>query len=142
MNTYRKTSGKEYFVKRLAVLGVFIIVGVIAVWIAFQSTPRISSLAQADDASIQSEEVAGALNVPANGEDMKVAPVYDASGRLVSDPTGTIGSANQLGDVLVPANGEDMKVAPVYDASGNIVSDPTGTIWSATHYLAQIVFAT
>jgi hypothetical protein len=49
---------------------------------------------------------------------VKVAPVYDASGALVSDPTGTVANA-------------DVKIAPVYDVSGRLVSDPTGTIWSS-----------
>ena len=57
------------------------------------------------------------------GADMKIAPMFDSTGAVVSDPTGTLLSAA----VLATA---DMKIAPIFDSTGRIVSDPTGTILS------------
>ncbi len=50
----------------------------------------------------------------------KIAPVYDAAGRLVSDPTDTISSS-------------EMKVAPIFDATGEVISDPSGVILNVSH---------
>ena len=52
---------------------------------------------------------------------------------VVSDPTGTLLSANHSGDVAVSVTGTDMKIAPVFDITGAVVSDPTGTILSVIH---------
>jgi hypothetical protein len=49
-----------------------------------------------------------------------VSPVYDSTGRLVSDPTGTMLRT-------------DRKMAPVFDTTGVVVSDPSGTILNANH---------
>lgn len=57
------------------------------------------------------------LNPEANE---KIAPVYDAVGRLVSDPTDTISSS-------------EIKVAPIFDATGAVVSDPSGVILNVSH---------
>jgi hypothetical protein len=58
--------------------------------------------------------------------DVKIAPVFDMTGALVSDPTGTIWSV--VSSPAIPVTGSDMKVAPVFDATGAVVSDPTGTL--------------
>jgi hypothetical protein len=55
----------------------------------------------------------------------KIAPVFDNTGAVVSDPTGTMLNAK-----AVPMAGTDMKIAPVFDVKGAVVSDPTGTILS------------
>ncbi len=62
------------------------------------------------------------------GTDVKIAPVFDVTGAVVSDPTGTLLSANHSVDMAVPVTGADMKIAPMFDVTGAVVSDPTGTI--------------
>ena len=78
--------------------------------------------------------------------EVKIAPVFDATGAVVSDPTGTMLNANPSKDRIIPvtcpdvkiapvfdATGSDVKIAPVFDSTGRVVSDPTGTIWSAIY---------
>ena len=52
------------------------------------------------------------------GTDMKVAPVFDSTGAVVSDPTGTLANANRSGDMAPPAMLADVKISPVYDSTG------------------------
>jgi hypothetical protein len=67
--------------------------------------------------------------IPVTGSAMKVAPVFNTTGAVISDPTGTLLSAVHSRNVAVPTTAAAMKkVAPVYDATGVLVSDPTGTI--------------
>jgi len=75
--------------------------------------------------------------VPASGvEARSVAPVFDANGALVSDPSGAL--ANSSG--AIPVTGREMNVAPVFDASGRVVSNPSGTILNAasSHLVAPV----
>ena len=53
---------------------------------------------------------------------VKIAPLYDATGKLISDPTGTLNSSRA-----------DKNVAPVFDNTGAVVSDPSGTLWNASN---------
>ena len=117
--------------KRFTVVTALFSVSILAVWVTFQASG--ASPAKSDKAPIkvhdaysellqvvQSAEKAG---IPVTGaEARKVAPVFDATGAVVSDPTGTL-----LGGIY----SADVKIAPVFDATGALVSDPTGTIWSA-----------
>lgn len=88
--------------------------------------------------------------VQATGVNFKVAPLFDATGTLISNPSGTIlnsylpaGLTNLIpaqsiaeemsggvrsSGTAVPVTGANFKVAPVFDATGAIVSDPTGTL--------------
>jgi hypothetical protein len=75
----------------------------------------------------------GDMAVPVMCADMKIAPVFDTTGRIVSDPTGTLLSVTHPGDMAVPVMCADMKIAPVFDITGRIVSDPTGILLSVTH---------
>jgi len=61
---------------------------------------------------------------------VKIAPVFDVIGAVVSDPTGTLLKASQSGALAVPMTGTYMKIAPVFDVTGAVVSDPTGTLLS------------
>jgi hypothetical protein len=92
----------------------------------------------------------GGMAVPVAGANFKVAPVFDATGALVSNPTGMLLNLLPLGSLAVPipaqyiaeemsggvrsggtavpVTGANFKVAPVFDATGTIVSDPTGTL--------------
>jgi hypothetical protein len=70
----------------------------------------------------------GTILNAASSAERKVAPVLDANGMVVSDPSGVLWSA---GSITIPVTGADRKVAPVFDATGAVVSDPTGTILNA-----------
>lgn len=89
--------------KRFTVVMALFSVSILAVWVIFQafaaSPPKTKSdntpikVHDATDEilkAIQSEDVA----VPVTGTDVKIAPVFDATGAIVSDPTGTIWSAS------------------------------------------------
>jgi hypothetical protein len=85
--------------------------------------PEMREVAPVYDANGQLvSDPTGTIWNAAESHEMRVAPVYDSSGALISDPTGTVSNANDAGN---------MKIAPVFDASGRLVSDPTGTIWSS-----------
>ena len=68
--------------------------------------------------------------VPVTVAYAKIAPVFDSTGALVSDPTGTMLNTNYSGCLSVSAMGADVKIAPVFNVSGAVISDPTGTILS------------
>jgi hypothetical protein len=61
-------------------------------------------------------------------EDVKIAPVFDATGAVVSDPTSTLLNANPSRNRIIPVTCPDVKIAPVFDTTGAVVSDPTGTM--------------
>ena len=61
---------------------------------------------------------------------VKIAPVFDATGAVVSDPSGTLLIHNQSEVAAVYGSCLYGKIAPVFDANGTVVSDPTGTILS------------
>lgn len=108
--------------KRLIVLATIVLTSFLAALALFQTSPVGASA-----------PCTGNLIVPVTDIDAKVAPVYDTSGALVSDPTGTIWCKNYESIMIVPVTGADRKVAPVYDSTGALISDPTGTIWSSTN---------
>ncbi len=63
--------------------------------------------------------------VPASGvESRSVAPVFDANGALVSDPSGAL--TNSSGNAGIPVTGKAMNVAPVIDSTGSVISNPSG----------------
>ena len=61
------------------------------------------------------------LDASSSDANMAVAPLFDASGSVISNPSG------------LPITGPDLKVAPVIDANGRVVSDPSGTILNASN---------
>jgi hypothetical protein len=63
----------------------------------------------------------------------KVAPVFDTTGSVVSDPSGAVMNASSSEANVVPVTGAEKKVAPVFDTTGAVVSDPSGTLLNASH---------
>jgi len=128
--------------KRNIVIPTLLSVSILAAWVIFQafasSPPKIKS----DKSAINvQDEAAGMLEAdlsedlafPETGTDVKIAPVFDVTGAVVSDPTGTLLSVVHVGNNAIPVAGAEVKIAPVFNTSGAIVSDPTGTILSAVH---------
>ena len=118
--------------KRFIVITALFSVGILAVWVSFQAFAASSS--KNDNAPIkvhdaysellQVAQSADKAGIPVTGaETRKIAPVFDVTGMVVSDPTGAI-----LGGIY----SADVKVAPVFDATGAVVSDPTGTLWNSS----------
>ena len=125
--------------KRLIVFTALFSVGILAVWMISEAYVTYQAKAQSNTTPIkgydETDEMARAqseaLAVPATGADRKIAPVFDSTGAVVSDPTGTILNSNQSGAAAFPMTSADVKIAPVFDSTGAIVSDPTGTILNA-----------
>jgi hypothetical protein len=118
--------------KRFTVVTGILGLSILALWAVFQISSASPTKAKANieglDAHNTASEVSkanlsGEMAVPVTGVDVRVAPVYDANGILLSDPSGTISNA---------ISSEPM-VAPVFDATGAVVSDPTGTILNASN---------
>ena len=65
--------------------------------------------------------------------DMMISPVFNATGTLVSDPTGMLLNPLNAECRSVAVMGADVRIAPVFDATGALVSDPTGTMLNAPH---------
>ena len=145
--------------KKFTVITALFGVGILAVWVIFQASA--ASPAKNHKAPIKAHDPYSDLlqvaqsgdkaGIPVTGaEARKVAPVYDATGAVVSDPSGTLWNAIPSGEMKIApvydATGElvadptgtmfsgiesaDVKVAPVYDATGAVVSDPSGTLWN------------
>jgi hypothetical protein len=67
------------------------------------------------------------------GADIRIAPVFDATGQVVSNPTGIILNAFPSENKFIPITDVNAKIAPVFDARGTVVSDPTGTLLSGNN---------
>lgn len=63
---------------------------------------------------------------------VRIAPVFGATGAVVSVPTGTTLIPNQSSVMAIRVICPNVKIAPVFNATGAIVSDPTGTILNAS----------
>ena len=137
------------------------IVSILAVGVIFKAFASSPSEAKSNNTPIKVNDgpdemlkakQSGDLAVPVTVLDMKIAPVFDTTGALTSDPTGTLLNANHSGNLDVPAvipaadyhpgsewieshslTGADMKIAPVFDTTGALTSDPTGTMLNANH---------
>jgi hypothetical protein len=127
--------------KRLLAIAALLSVSILAVLIVFEGSdsfqPKTGSKRMPTQVEGTIEEMlkadqSGDLAVPEPAKEMKIAPVFDVTGAVVSDPTGTMLNANHLDDIVVPVTGADMKIAPVFDNTGAITSDPTGTILGLT----------
>jgi hypothetical protein len=133
--------------KRFTTAGAVFGVTILAVWAAFQlfttsqdqPENRIAPVAlqTAQARNMKAADSGKEAIVPVTGVEARTvapAPVYDASGRIVSlSPNG---SGNGV-IILAPVS---RKVAPVYDASGTLLSDPTGTIQSTNNAKVAPVF--
>jgi hypothetical protein len=148
--------------KRFTVVTALFGVSILAVWMVSQAFAVSPANTKDDNAPIQVQDVTGhEAPIPVTGAEarnvapvfdttgaivsdptgtilggihsanVKIAPIFDTTGAVVSDPTGTILGAVHSGNKAIPVTGADMKIAPVFDATGGLVSDPTGTIWSA-----------
>jgi hypothetical protein len=115
--------------KRYTFITTLFSVSILAVWMIFQLFTASQTTVKNDTLSLrlqssQNESIKAA--VPVTGVEARTvapAPVYDASGRIVSlNPNG----ASSEAVILPPA--ANMKVAPVYDTSGTLVSDPSGVL--------------
>lgn len=109
--------------KRLTLIATMFSVSLLAVWAIFQAY----TASQPKDQSAHNEAV-----VPVTGpENRKIAPVFDGSGAVVSDPSGILLGTDNSGQLAAPVPGSNLNIAPVFDSSGAIVSDPSGTILNA-----------
>ncbi len=113
--------------KQFTVLASLFSITMLAVWIVFQlfSASAVKTRNVVDQ-TLSPGQAGNEAPVSVTSVDAKTvapAPVYDASGRIVSlNPNGS----SVIPIILAPAS--NMKIAPVYDASGRLVSDPSGTI--------------
>jgi hypothetical protein len=128
--------------KRFTVIAALFNVGILAMCVFFEAFAASSAETKSYNTPImvlnENDEMLNVFQlremaVPVICADMKIAPVFDTTGRIVSDPTGTLLSVIHPGDMAVPVMCADMKVAPVFDAIGAVVSDPTGTVFSANN---------
>jgi len=126
--------------KRFTVASAVFSVSILAVWAIFQIFT--ASLPKSDDTSNSGQpshnEIMKAVDsgnkpvIPVTGsEARKVAPVFDSSGAIVSDPSGTLANTGNSGQLAIPVTGSNVMVAPVFDSSGAVKSDPSGTILNA-----------
>ena len=134
--------------KRFTVITALFSVSILALWVAFDAFAAPPSEAKRDNSPVEIQNVAremqnahqsGDVAVPVTGRDMKIAPVFDITGAVVSDPTGTILSVIRSGDMAVLVTVANMKIAPVFDTTGAVVSDPTGTMLKANRSGASAV---
>jgi hypothetical protein len=122
MGMFKPIQKGEKIMKRFTVVTALFGIILLAVWMIFQASAPSSKTDNKN--AVNSVHSADEAAVPVTGaESRRVAPVYDATGALVSDPTGTIWNA------VDPTR--DLRIAPVYDATGALISDPTGTISNA-----------
>jgi len=85
--------------RRFIVITALFSVSLLAVWAIFDAFAASPPETKSDNAPIkvhdETEEMlkasqSGDLGVPMTGTDMKIAPVFDVTGAVVSDPTGTM----------------------------------------------------
>ena len=107
--------------KRFTVVTGVLGLSILALW-------AVSQIALASSSKAKANSTTGEMAVPVTGADVRVAPLYDANGILLSDPSGVVSHAIAA----------DVKIAPVYDAYGNLLSDPSGTVSNAVSSGAKI----
>jgi hypothetical protein len=71
--------------------------------------------------------------------DVMISPVFNTTGTLVSDPTGTLLNPLNAECRSVAVMGADVKISPVFDSTGALVADPTGTMLKATHSENRVI---
>ena len=128
--------------RRFIVVAVLFSVSVLAAWVIFDAFAASPPEAKSDISQIQAQaetdEIPNAIQsvdlpVPVTGSNMKIAPVFDSTGAVTSDPTGTLLNVINSGAKAVPATVTDMKISPVFDSTGAVTSDPTGTLLNVTN---------
>jgi hypothetical protein len=130
--------------KRFTVVTSLFSVSFLIVWVVFQASVPPPAKTNTDHTRAETQDAPGDLMktvdsnnesaVPVTGAEVRmIAPVFDSTGAVVSDPTGTIWNATHSDNLVAPAPSAKVQIAPVYDATGQLISDPTGTIWSAAH---------
>jgi hypothetical protein len=123
--------------RRIIVVAVLFSIVILAAWVIFDAFAASAPEAKSDNSQLQvqaeTDEIPNAnqsvdLPVPVAGRNMKIAPVFDSTGAVTSDPTGTLLNVTNSGARAVPATVTDMKISPVFDSTGAVASDPTGTL--------------
>jgi hypothetical protein len=110
------------------------VLSVLAVWVILKALAVSPAEASFDNTQVkeigemQKAIQSGNVAFPVICADIKIAPLFDATGAVVSDPTGTMLDPSQSDCTTVSGMGVDVKIAPIFDATGAVVSDPTGTI--------------
>lgn len=134
--------------KRFFIVTALFIGSVLVVWAFFQTSLPSTSKAQSNTIPNQVPTIndntmppvkSKVEAIPSIGMNVKVAPVFDATGAVLSDPTGTLLSENHPGAMIIPVTGAAVKVAPVFDTTGAVVSDPTGTLSNENHPGAMVI---
>jgi hypothetical protein len=121
--------------KRLRVITALFIANMLAVMVVFEASAASPAETKSDNTPSHS------VCVPAlvSSADVRIAPVFDATGAVMSDPTGTMVNPNHPECAPGLVAGADARIAPVFDATGSVVSDPTGTLLNANHSEAVAV---
>lgn len=123
--------------KRLLVITALFSVGVLIFSMVFDAYASSSPETKRDQFSINLDNEidfmpkairSGEMVAPVICAYVKIAPVFDVTGSVNSDPTGKLLIGNQPKNMVIPVTCPDAKIAPVFDATGAVVSDPTGTI--------------
>ncbi len=135
----------ELEMKRFTTVTVVVGIGFLAVWAIsqlfmasrHQPEKRIAPIAlQTAQAGDMKAPGSSQVVVPASGvASRSVAPVFDSSGALVSDPSGAL--SNSSANPSIPVTGNVMNVAPVIDSAGAVVSNPSGMQLSTPHSESQ-----
>jgi hypothetical protein len=136
-------------ISRFLILAALSVALILAAWGIIQTFTSSLLATTSNTAAIPAQLIAGEMSggvrsggmaAPVTGTNFKVAPVFDAAGALVSNPTGILLNSIPLpaqyiaGKMsagvwsAVPATGVNFKVAPLFNAAGALVSDPSGTI--------------
>jgi hypothetical protein len=123
--------------KRLIVKTALFSVGVLIFSIVFEAYASSPPETKRDQLSIHLDDEidflpialrSGEMAVLVTCAEVKIAPVFDATGAVASDPTNTMLNANPSRNRIIPVTCPDVKIAPVFDTTGAVVSDPTGTM--------------
>lgn len=115
--------------KKTAVLAVMVFL-VIAAFGMAEAAPALNGVAPVPD-GILATVGSGGKAVPATGADFKAAPVFNARGEVVADPSGSLATGGRSAGPTAARLGSGFTVAPRFDTNGAIVSDPTGTMVGA-----------
>ena len=124
--------------KRFTVASAVFGVSILAFWMIFQMTGNndktLTKVRPSHNELMKILNAGHEAVIPVPSVDTRmIAPVFDANGTVVSDPSGTLLNAGNAGQAIIPVTGSEWKVAPVFDTSGAVVSDPSGTVLNALH---------
>lgn len=126
--------------KRLTVIAALIGAGTLGLLVIFIGYAASSPESKSDKISIELNNETGIMPKVNQSGDMaarvtraytKIDPLFDATGAVVSDPTGAILNGSRAENMANLVRCPNVKIAPVFDATGAVVSDPTGTMFNA-----------